>query len=116
MSSLLEKKCTACDLGAPLVSDDEQNDLIKNLDDWIIDKSGISKLLKTYQFSDFAQTLNFVNLIAELAESEDHHPKITFEWGKVSLEWWSHKIEGLHMNDFICAAKSDSIFQYITKK
>ena len=51
-----------------------------------------------------------MNLIAKLSESEDHHPKMTVEWGKVSLEWWSHKIEGLHMNDFICAAKSDEIF------
>jgi 4a-hydroxytetrahydrobiopterin dehydratase len=110
MSSLLEKKCTACELGAPLVPDEKQNDLLKDLEGWLIDRSNISKLSKTYKFSNYASTLNFVNLIAELSESEDHHPKMTVEWGKVSLEWWSHKIEGLHMNDFICAAKSDEIF------
>ncbi|MDC0906739.1 4a-hydroxytetrahydrobiopterin dehydratase [Gammaproteobacteria bacterium] len=48
--------------------------------------------------------------MTDLAESQDHHPKITLEWGNVSVEWWSHKIKGLHMNDFICAAKSDEIF------
>ena len=110
MKSLLEKKCTACELGAPIVPDEDQILLLKDLDGWLIDKSNISKLIKTFQFSNYEQTLNFVNLIAELAESEDHHPKITFEWGSASIEWWSHKIEGLHMNDFICAAKSDEIY------
>ena len=56
------------------------------------------------------ESARFTNLIADLAEAQDHHPKITLEWGKVNLEWWSHKIKGLHMNDFICAAKSDEIF------
>ena len=40
-----------------------------------------------------------------LAEEEDHHPKIVLEWGRVEVHWWSHKIKGLHKNDFICAAK-----------
>ena len=110
MSTLLEKKCTACELGAPLVPEKDQVKLLKDLEDWLIDKSNISKLVKIFKFSSYLQTLNFVNLIADLAESEDHHPKITFEWGIVCLEWWSHKIEGLHMNDFICAAKSDEIY------
>ena len=109
MSSLIQKKCTACELGAPLVPNKKQNDLLKDLEGWLIDRSDISKLSKTFRFSNYVSTLNFVNLIAEL--SEDHHPKITIEWGKVSLEWWSHKIKGLHMNDFICAAKSDQIFK-----
>ena len=53
----------------------------------------------------------FANKIAELADLEDHHPKITVEWGIVGLEWWSHKIKGLHMNDFICASKSDYLYE-----
>ena len=110
MNYLLEKKCTACELGAPLVPDEDQIELLKDLKGWMIDKSDISKLVKTFHFSNYLTTLNFINLIGELSESEDHHPKITFEWGKVSLEWWSHKIKGLHMNDFICAAKSDEIY------
>ena len=110
MSNLLEKKCTACELGAPLVPDKDQIELLKDLEGWQLEKSDISKLVKIFKFSNYLKTLNFVNLIADLAESEDHHPKITFEWGTVCLEWWSHKIEGLHMNDFICAAKSDKIY------
>lgn len=110
MRGLIEKKCTACELGAPLVPDEEQKDLLKDLDGWLIERRDISKLVKTFKFSDYAKTIRFVNLVAELSELEDHHPKITVEWGKVYLEWWSHKIKGLHMNDFICAAKSDNIY------
>ena len=63
-----------------------------------------------FKLNNYEQSIRFANLIATLAESQDHHPKITLEWGSVSIEWWSHKIKGLHMNDFICAAKSDEIF------
>ena len=45
-----------------------------------------------------------------MADQEDHHPQIILEWGKVSVLWWSHKIQGLHQNDFICAAKTDSLY------
>ena len=102
-------------MGAPLVPDEQQIELIKDLEGWIIDKSVISKLVKTCQFSNYVQTLEFVNLIADLSENEDHHPKITIEWGQVCLEWWSHKIKGLHMNDFVCAAKSDELFSKINQ-
>ncbi len=102
-------------MGAPLVPDEQQIELIKDLEGWIIDKSVISKLVKTFQFSNYVQTLEFVNLIADLSENEDHHPKITIEWGQVCLEWWSHKIKGLHMNDFVCAAKSDELFSKINQ-
>ena len=102
-------------MGAPLVPEEQQIELIKDLEGWIIDKSEISKLVKTFQFSNYVQTLEFVNLIADLSENEDHHPKITIEWGQVCLEWWSHKIKGLHMNDFVCAAKSDELFSKINQ-
>ena len=110
MKELSEKTCSACEIGAPLVPHDQQIDLLKELDDWIIDNSDISKLIKEFKFDNYEQSIRFTNLIANLAEAQDHHPKITLEWGKVNLEWWSHKIKGLHMNDFICAAKSDEIF------
>ena len=110
MNSLLEKKCTPCELGAPIVPDEDQILLLKDLDGWLLDKSETPKLIKVFKFTNYANTINFVDSIAGLAESEDHHPKITLEWGIVCIEWWSHKIEGLHMNDFICAAKSDKIY------
>ncbi len=110
MKDLLNQSCSACEIGAPLVPEDKQTDLLKELDGWIIDHSDISKLIKEFKLKNYEQSIAFTNLIADLAESQDHHPKITLEWGRVTLEWWSHKIRGLHMNDFICAAKSDEIF------
>ena len=111
MSNLLEKNCTACEIGAPLVPEEDEVLLLKDLQGWEIDSLDISKLVKVFKFSNYKQSLQFTNLIGDLAELEDHHPKITLEWGEVSLEWWSHKIKGLHMNDFICAAKSDEIYK-----
>ena len=110
MTELSKETCSACEIGAPLVPHDQQKELLKDLDGWIIDNSDISKLTKEFKLNNYEQSIVFTNLIADLAELQDHHPKITLEWGSVSLEWWSHKIGGLHMNDFICAAKSDEIF------
>ena len=108
--SLKESKCEACTIDAPLVSDSEAEALISELDGWVIESvSGINQLIKTYKFSNYAESLDFSNKVADLAESEDHHPKIILEYGSVEVSWWSHKIKGLHKNDFICAAKTDLI-------
>ena len=108
--SLRESKCEACTIDAPLVSNSEAKDLISELDGWAIyNDSGINKLVKTYKFFNYAESVKFSNKVAELAENEDHHPKIILEYGCVEVLWWSHKIKGLHKNDFICAAKTDLI-------
>jgi len=107
---LSDKKCEACTIDAPLVNSDDYPELLKELKDWSIEEESINKLVKTYNFANYADSVSFANKIADLAEAEDHHPKIVLEWGAVKLEWWSHKIKGLHLNDFICAAKSDKIF------
>ena len=108
--SLNESKCEACTIDAPLVSNSEAEVLISELDGWVIERgSGIDQLVKTYKFSNYAESLDFSNKVADLAASEDHHPKIVLEYGSVEISWWSHKIKGLHKNDFICAAKTDLI-------
>ena len=110
MTDLSRETCSACEIGAPLVPHDQQMELLNDLAGWIIDNADIPKLTKEFKLNNYEQSIAFTNLIADLAESQDHHPIITLEWGSVCLEWWSHKIMGLHMNDFICAAKSDEIF------
>ena len=108
--SLKESKCEACTIDAPLVSDSEAKVLLLELDSWVIERdSGINQLIKTYKFSNYEESVNFSNKVVDLAESEDHHPKIVLEYGSVEVSWWSHKIKGLHKNDFICAAKTDLI-------
>jgi len=61
------------------------------------------------KFKNFAQAVAFTNKVAEIAEAEGHHPAILTEWGKVTVTWWTHKIKGLHRNDFIMAAKTDQL-------
>ena len=111
MRDLLEQNCSACEIGAPLVLKEQKDHLLATLDGWKLADSSIEKLVKNYSFKSFKQAYEFSNLIVGLADAEDHHPKIILEWGLVSLEWWSHKIKGLHINDFICAAKSDEIYR-----
>ena len=108
--SLKESKCEACKIDAPLVSDNEATELLKELDNWEIELHGdIKQLVKQFKFSNYEDSVNFCKKVADLAESEDHHPKIILEYGSVVVFWWSHKIKGLHKNDFICAAKTDQI-------
>ena len=67
MTELSKKTCSACEIGAPLVPHDQQIDLLKDLDGWVIDDSDISKLIKEFQFNNYEQSINFTNLIADLA-------------------------------------------------
>lgn len=108
MSDLSNKKCIPCRIGAPTLNEDEIKELIKELKEgWeVIDNK---KLKKTYKFKDFKEALEFTNKVGKLAEEEGHHPVIHLSWGKVVLELWTHKIGGLHENDFILAAKIDKI-------
>jgi len=107
---LSENKCEACQVGAPLVTDNEMTEYLKQLSGWeVITESGINQLFKGFKFSNYQDAIDFSLKVAELAEKENHHPKITLEWGKVEIFWWTHAINGLHANDFICAAKTDLI-------
>tara|TARA_X000001036_G_scaffold326596_1_gene305113 strand:- start:254 stop:592 length:339 start_codon:yes stop_codon:yes gene_type:complete len=108
MSDLVKQKCVACRADAPRVTDDELPDLLKQIPDWqpVTDNS-VLKLNKVFNFDNYLDAISFTNKIAQLAEDEDHHPAILLEWGRVEVTWWTHKIGGLHKNDFIAAAKTD---------
>ena len=109
--SLTQLRCEACHADAPKVSDEELASLIIEIPSWApIIRNSIMMLERTYDFTDYSSAVDFTNLVAELAETEDHHPALLLEWGKVTVTWWSHKIKGLHKNDFIAAAKTDQIF------
>jgi 4a-hydroxytetrahydrobiopterin dehydratase len=110
VASLKSQSCEACQIGAPKVSENEIHELLLEIEEWTLIKEPIKKLQKVFTFKNYEDSLNFSNKIAKLADKEDHHPQIILEWGKVTVTWWSHKIEGLHHNDFICAAKTDQLF------
>lgn len=110
MTELTEKRCEACRAGAPPATRDEIDEYMRQLPDWkIIDANGVNQLQRQYRFKNFVQALEFANKLGEIAEEEDHHPAILVEYGKVTLTWWTHKIKGLHINDFIMAARSDRL-------
>ena len=111
MSDLCDLSCEACSVDAPKVSYGEQLLLIREISGWSINDNPCDMLVKKFNFNDYKSALNFTNAVAELAEVERHHPKLILEWGSVYVSWWTHKINGLHKNDFICAAKTDNIYQ-----
>ena len=110
MSSLQESKCTACRADAPRVTDEEIAELKQQIPEWqIVAREGIPRLQRTFRLKNFAQALDLTNKVGALAEEEGHHPALLTEWGSVTVTWWTHKISGLHRNDFIMAAKIDGL-------
>ena len=104
---LAKQKCEACTIDAPLVDEKGFPEILNDLDGWEIIYGETNILSKTFSFSSYSNSVKFTMDITKLAEEEDHHPAILLEWGSVKVQWWSHKIKGLHMNDFVCAAKTD---------
>lgn len=110
MQALSELRCEACREGAPVATEAERAEYMPQLPDWqIVEREGIERLERVYHFRNFAEALEFTNRIGELAEAEDHHPAILTEWGRVTVTWWTHKIRGLHRNDFVLAARTDRL-------
>jgi 4a-hydroxytetrahydrobiopterin dehydratase len=107
MSDLAQKKCIPCSGGVPRMTAEEIKELHPQVPDWeaILNHH----LRRVFAFDDFAGALEFVNRIGEVAEEEGHHPNITFTWGRVEVEIWTHKIDGLAEADFILAAKIDQL-------
>ena len=114
--TLTKQKCVSCRKSTPQITDQESLVLLQQISDWTItEEFGIKRLSRTIHFADFVDAIDFGMKIGLLAESEDHHPKLTIEWGRVSVDWWTHKIGGLHKNDFIMAAKTDEIHESMTQ-
>ena len=104
-------KCTACHKGAPTVTDADAAEYHKVIPEWqIVERDGIKRLERVFQFQNFAGALAFTNKVGAIAEEEGHHPAILTEWGRVTVTWWTHKIRGLHQNDFIMAAKTNPLY------
>ena len=110
MSTLQESRCTACRADAPRVTDPEIAELKPQIPDWqIVERDGIPQLERVFRVNNFVEALEFTNKVGVLAESEGHHPAILTQWGSVTVTWWTHKIRGLHRNDFIMASKTDRL-------
>jgi len=112
---LVKQKCVACRAGSPRVTPEEVAEFRPQVPEWAITQAdGIDRLERTFRFDDFASALAFANEVGALAEEEDHHPMLVVEWGRVRVVWWTHKIKGLHRNDFVMAAKTDEAFKSLS--
>jgi 4a-hydroxytetrahydrobiopterin dehydratase len=110
METLFQKKCEACQAGAPQVTEEEGGKMLRQIPAWqMIQVDGVKRLQRVFKFKNFAEALAFTNKVGALAEGEGHHPLLVTEWGRVTVTWWTHKIKGLHLNDFVMAAKTDTL-------
>ena len=105
--ALADKHCVPCRGGVPPLAGAALDDLKAQLAGWEVVRE--HHLEKTYTFPDFQKALVFVNRAGAIAEQEGHHPDLHLSWGKVGVEIWTHKIDGLTESDFILAAKIDQI-------
>jgi 4a-hydroxytetrahydrobiopterin dehydratase len=105
-------KCVPCRGGEPPLTKAEIEELKPQVPEWeIVEVENVPRLMRTFKFKNFARALAFTNQVGEIAEEEDHHPSLLTEWGKVTVTWWTHKINGLHQNDFIMASKTDALYE-----
>jgi 4a-hydroxytetrahydrobiopterin dehydratase len=106
---LTKLRCVPCEGGIPPFTDAQEDDYMKEVPSWTLHRSGMHMLRKHYRFADFKEAISFVNRVAEIAEQEGHHPNIHISYSTVDLELYTHAIGGLSENDFIVAAKIDSL-------
>lgn len=110
ITDLASKQCKPCEGGvrAPALSQDEANTLLQQLDGWALQDSRIGK---AFEFKDHYQTMAFVNAVAWISHSANHHPDMSVGYRRCRLEYSTHAVNGLSENDFICAAKVDALFK-----
>jgi len=110
MNELKNKTCIPCSEELAPMAPGDIKKLSEKIPEWeVATDEGISLLQRTFSFKDFRSAIAFTNKVGELAEAGQHHPKLVVEWGKVTVIWWTHSANGLHMNDFIMAAKTSEL-------
>ncbi len=108
MKNLIQQTCVPCRGGIDPLEETQARELLTSTPGWELLDAG-SKIRRDFKLADFATTLDLVNKIGMLAEVEGHHPDITFGWGYCNVIFYTHKIKGLHQNDFIMAAKVNEL-------
>ena len=106
---LHEQTCTPCRGGVPPMAPDAAARLAQTVPAWRL-ADNATRLVREFKFVDYARALAFVNAISAVAEAEGHHPDIALGWGYATVTLFTHKIHGLHDNDFIMAAKFDRLY------
>ena len=106
--SLTQKTCVPCQGGIPPLTPEEAKGFLEQVPGWELNDTS-DRLYRKFKFDDFVASLDFVNKVGAIAEEEGHHPDIFFGWGYADIVVFTHKIQGLHENDFILAAKVNEL-------
>jgi len=111
MINLAAGQCVSCRGSEPTLTEAEVEDLLFHVIGWQVKEvDRVKRIEKVFKFNDFAEAMEFTNKVAGIAEEQGHHPLVITEWGRVTVQWWTHVTGGLHRNDFIMAAKTDDVF------
>ena len=110
-TSLAQRKCKACEGEAAKLGDAQISKMLKELRGWERTKSPGGEIAKTFKFKNYYETMAFVNAAAWVSHREDHHPDMEVGYNTCRVAYLTHAINGLSVNDFICAAKLDKLFE-----
>ncbi len=103
--------CVPCNANTPALAPDEIESYTPQVPDWdVVTGDGAPRLQRVFAFGDYMQGVHFAGKLGELAEMQEHHPRLIIDWRTVTVEWWTHSIAGLHVNDFVMASKSDTVY------
>ncbi len=102
--SLTDKQCTPCQGGTEPMDADQAKAHLAEVPGWELTHDA-TRIRRDFKLKDFKAAQALVNTVGDLSEQENHHPEIAFGYGHVTVEIWTHKINGLHENDFILASK-----------
>ncbi len=107
-TTLADQTCVPCKGGVPPLTASEIAPLLAQLDDWAVEAD--KRLSRTYRVKNFAEALALANCVGAIAEDQQHHPDLYVAWGRLRVEVWTHKIDGLTESDFVFAAKCDRAY------
>lgn len=111
MKGLSELNCIQLNKDSQEATKDQVEAFTKQIPDWkLVEVEGIKHLERDFKFKNFENALRFTSQVGRIAEEQNHHPTLITEWGKVTVNWWTHVVNGLHQNDFIMAAKTDELY------
>lgn len=105
---LAAKSCVPCRGGVSPLAEEEAKRYLAEIPGWAL-AEGTARIERRFSFKDFASAIEFARKVGDLAEREGHHPDISFGWGYCAVSFHTHKIHGLHENDFIMAAKVNTL-------
>jgi 4a-hydroxytetrahydrobiopterin dehydratase len=106
-TELRKKHCVPCEGGEKPLDEGKIREYQQVVPGWKADPR--PRLVRQFRFKDFKEAMEFVNRMAAIAEAEGHHPDFFVHWNEVKVELWTHATGGLHLNDFILAAKIDGV-------